>query len=175
MSNLHAVGGLDESQLIGQPITQAVRLSEVFSTDGVTCGLCGLKCQNKSNLKRHMLIHSGERNFSCVICNKKFTQKSNLGRHMRTSHYDKSIPFWSIVRRKRHSRNEDNKEIINVDNQPIDNQQIDNQQIDSQPVNPQHTDNQQSGRFEVSTPNVNPRPVIPNLSPNDSQCIPITL
>jgi KRAB domain-containing zinc finger protein len=35
-------------------------------------------------LKRHAVIHTGERPHFCVVCNKSFTQAGSLKRHLKT-------------------------------------------------------------------------------------------
>ncbi|XP_068083887.1 zinc finger protein 182 [Anabrus simplex] len=47
------------------------------------CELCNSTFKRRSNLRNHMVVHSGERPFSCDLCNKKFTQKSALLIHTR--------------------------------------------------------------------------------------------
>ena len=49
------------------------------------CPLCGI-LTNKSNLPKHMRIHTGERPFFCKICNKDFTRTDPIYRHIRTIH-----------------------------------------------------------------------------------------
>ncbi|XP_035224004.1 zinc finger protein 596-like [Stegodyphus dumicola] len=48
------------------------------------CTLCPYSTNTITHLKRHFLIHSGERPFSCVICGKAFTTKWNMEQHIRT-------------------------------------------------------------------------------------------
>ncbi|KAF8793641.1 D-beta-hydroxybutyrate dehydrogenase like protein [Argiope bruennichi] len=49
-----------------------------------TCSMCPYSTNTITHLKRHFLIHSGERPFSCVICGKAFTTKWNMEQHIRT-------------------------------------------------------------------------------------------
>ena len=48
------------------------------------CEICHRNFAQSSNLKRHMLLHSGEKPFNCVECNKSFTTASNLKIHYET-------------------------------------------------------------------------------------------
>ncbi|XP_053565224.1 gastrula zinc finger protein XlCGF57.1-like isoform X2 [Bombina bombina] len=48
------------------------------------CFVCGKCYTSKSQLGRHLKIHTEEKAFSCSHCGKSFTQKSDLNRHQKT-------------------------------------------------------------------------------------------
>lgn len=56
------------------------------------CSVCKKKLGRKQELKRHMLLHTGEKPFSCPVCEKRFIQKSNLKSHIVT-HLDSVDTF----------------------------------------------------------------------------------
>ena len=47
------------------------------------CGQCTMKFTRKDHLRRHRLIHTGDRPFQCEQCKQKFARKDHLKRHYR--------------------------------------------------------------------------------------------
>ena len=47
------------------------------------CSTCGKSFKVKSNLLRHIRLHSSEGPYTCSICVKAFSQKSYLSNHMK--------------------------------------------------------------------------------------------
>ncbi|XP_062580416.1 PR domain zinc finger protein 4-like [Saccostrea cucullata] len=48
----------------------------------ITCPFCKKVLASNSNLKKHLAVHKGERNFQCEFCHKSFRQKAHLESHM---------------------------------------------------------------------------------------------
>jgi len=56
------------------------------SREPVTCTDCGKTFVNKEKLKRHFLIHTGEKPYQCDECESKFTRKDKLDSHKNVKH-----------------------------------------------------------------------------------------
>ncbi|XP_072947947.1 uncharacterized protein [Epargyreus clarus] len=84
---LHSVTGLFVtcpfcSQLIKRnALTQHIKYGHNFKP---RCNLCLKTFANLNNLKRHMMIHTGIREFQCDICLKRFHQKITMQTHRLT-------------------------------------------------------------------------------------------
>ncbi|KOB67127.1 putative zinc finger protein [Operophtera brumata] len=63
-----------------------------LKNDNVTCPICK-QAYLRTNLRAHMLTHSGKRPYACVICNKAFTTKWNLKLHRWTHASRSAKPF----------------------------------------------------------------------------------
>lgn len=55
------------------------------------CWLCSAKFKISSDLKRHMIVHSGEKPFKCEFCDVRCTMKANLKSHVRIKHTFKCL------------------------------------------------------------------------------------
>ena len=54
------------------------------------CKECGKQLAHKRSMKRHMLIHTGDRPHACTLCDFKTAYKHNLTQHLRTHSSDRS-------------------------------------------------------------------------------------
>ena len=50
------------------------------------CHLCGKYFAQRTTLKQHLVIHSGEKNFCCDVCGKRFALKIYLRTHKKSCH-----------------------------------------------------------------------------------------
>ena len=50
------------------------------------CPYCTKVMKQSSDMRRHILIHTGEKPFICRICDYRSAQCGNLKAHMRTMH-----------------------------------------------------------------------------------------
>jgi len=66
--------------------------------DGFKCGECDRKFQDRGGLKRHQLIHSGDRPYKCEHCDQSFNDRSVLRRHVFT--HEERKPFKCVICQK---------------------------------------------------------------------------
>ena len=53
---------------------------------GTVCGYCNKDFTKPAKLKRHLVVHTGERPYLCKFCPKNYNDKSALIRHIRAKH-----------------------------------------------------------------------------------------
>ncbi|XP_068625809.1 zinc finger protein ZFP2-like isoform X11 [Battus philenor] len=54
-----------------------------YHTEKYKCEICGKRFEIESKLKKHMRVHSSEKNFICAICNNAYKCKFSLMKHLR--------------------------------------------------------------------------------------------
>lgn len=64
---------------------QPLNISDLGAVQGppFTCAECGKGFQRLKNLKAHMVVHAGVKEFACTICNKSFLRNHRLKLHMK--------------------------------------------------------------------------------------------
>ncbi|CAG5127723.1 unnamed protein product [Candidula unifasciata] len=55
----------------------------IFHHNGYSCPFCGRRFCRKALLKRHLSVHSGQKDYTCPSCDYATSHKSNLERHKR--------------------------------------------------------------------------------------------
>lgn len=60
-----------------------VKSSNSDDEDSASCSICQKAFKERHKLKRHMMIHTGEKPYSCTYCGKAFSLEYNLNTHVR--------------------------------------------------------------------------------------------
>lgn len=72
-----------------------------LTTQLYPCNICGKPFNRAYNLKKHLLIHTGERPYGCMFCPYRAALKGNVTKHMQARHPDCIPPsyatLWGLV------------------------------------------------------------------------------
>ena len=65
-----------------EKLSDATTSQELEVERQIDCPICGRSFTRSTNLRAHMLIHTGDRPYTCKVCNKNFIRSSDVKRHM---------------------------------------------------------------------------------------------
>ena len=60
------------------------------------CEICNKVLASQSKLKRHMLVHTGNKPYSCDVCDIRFTRYEHMKRHMLNRHQGRFLYLYNI-------------------------------------------------------------------------------
>ncbi|KAK7889188.1 hypothetical protein WMY93_024748 [Mugilogobius chulae] len=95
----------------GAEYTQATLMKTMHAASATApelehrCSVCHRTFTTRTRLKRHMIVHTGDKPFSCPVCNKCFSQKYNVRIHMAVHTNEK--PYTCEICLKSYRRNDD--------------------------------------------------------------------
>lgn len=75
-----------------EPVIQSSSPSKVEASqsehisDQQTCTICNKHFRGAANLKRHLMVHSGEKPHLCSLCGLRFNRRSRLNEHIQRTH-----------------------------------------------------------------------------------------
>lgn len=67
--------------------------SNKFHSDKTQCKVCKKNFSCVTTLKKHMISHTGERNYVCGLCNKAYRHKKSLKYHMKIHNGEQNVKF----------------------------------------------------------------------------------
>ena len=73
----------DHGEMLRNEPRKILQGSHSNESNKLECSYCLKKFSSRKNLRRHALIHTGERPFSCDICQKTFYRKDDLRYHLK--------------------------------------------------------------------------------------------
>ncbi|KAJ1734367.1 hypothetical protein LPJ61_001117 [Coemansia biformis] len=59
-------------------------------TKPFACSLCDSRFGRMEHVKRHLLVHTGERHYECTVCSKPFARRDNMVQHQRSHRHKAS-------------------------------------------------------------------------------------
>ncbi|CAG5119403.1 unnamed protein product [Candidula unifasciata] len=72
--------------------------NSIFHRGGYRCQICSRNFCRKALLRRHLTVHSGQKDFFCEICGYATSHKSNLERHQKV--HTKKEPTTEVLRKR---------------------------------------------------------------------------
>jgi len=59
---------------------------DLDTEESLECNICDKLFESSAKLKRHKVIHNGDKPYACDVCESAFNQKANLKRHKKSCH-----------------------------------------------------------------------------------------
>ena len=84
VSQQHNATSVEASRDIG--VCHIRDIPPKLTVDDLTCSVCKHVFTQRSDLKRHMYIHTGEKPFACKLCSHRTTRLSSLRLHIANKH-----------------------------------------------------------------------------------------
>uniref|UniRef100_A0A8C4QYX0 PLAG1 like zinc finger 1 n=1 Tax=Eptatretus burgeri TaxID=7764 RepID=A0A8C4QYX0_EPTBU len=56
------------------------------------CDQCGRQFYTRKDVRRHLVVHTGRKDFACTVCGQRFGRKDHLTRHAKKSHEQQGLP-----------------------------------------------------------------------------------
>jgi len=84
-------GSLPEESNATSVKSESSPIVKTLSQLDSNCPECGKYFEKRDKLKRHFIIHTGEKPFECDDCDKKFGRKDKLTNHKKSKHSDNVV------------------------------------------------------------------------------------